>query len=1806
MSTTDIKFKSSAGTFNVDQAQGIVECFVAGIGNKDSVGDVLIPGAFKDSLKRRKPRVVWGHNWNDPIGKVLEIYEVPPSDPRLPMKMKAAGIGGLYARVQFNLGSEKGKEAFANVAFFGEEQEWSIGYKTITGQFDPNLQANILKEVELYEVSPVLHGANQLTGTISVKDGEADDRRISEPNSAMPSVKPKIPSLPENPLMMAIRRELAMRSGSNVIVRSLDSQMVVFDRITSDGNVSMYRCPYHFNGESFMFGQPEKISNNDLPMQATAPEIPPAMEQMLPQTAVYGNSGMNDVMSGMGKSSEEEMFSFFLDDVEKKIGKAISGRNMSKLKNVVQMLQDIIVASEKEVEEKSVYIIEVEPQNAFYTKSLLDPIMDYHRVESVVSEKGIVITSGLTPEFVDAVETLKKGLGARIGGGGGSTTGKVRRAGSALTGNFDPNAIDADGDKIVQEGTAFERPATPHVARDAKKIERGLRSSSNAEVVSKNELPKEVVNDVANAAIRAVGRNGDETRLIDGSKEALANLTNEKLKDSVGTSVSDTRKKLAELLSDEKVIEEFQSPEKIQDFMDEMHYAVQKMLDLHVDSVKKTGTSVEKQEIEDIVDNAKSKFNDDFEKLTSASKNFWDRRRTPGRLDKTPEEAKKESALDRNNLMASIREGGAPEDLAGTLGSIYKLFGDTSEKIISGEISPEDLNYEMERALEQIIENDPSIDPEELVNEFADSLREGASKDSANPLVVSLAKEFGNEKITGGDLIDYLNDTRQDSPYRSDRGKIEKEVIRGLASRGRDDSEYARELKKQREKDRAAGIYATNPIGKQETDKPNEGLQSGRRGEGTMLGRPGQIQRDENGNINSPDAANMRKEHDARIFSKLRELGFNDDEIETLTGVPNGGREHPASEPVGLKSKSIRPDAGIAKYSTKLLKEKIDELNDMPAVGPMGKQLDGKWAEQVISDLNDGRVDPLDMMGVMQIGLDDIHQKMQSGDRNNPIIRERQKLNGRIRRLLVNNMTPEEKNASGKFRNTGLKSSKNIEIPLDGDQRSLLLEEIPMLSEHAKDKKPFDMMEEKLRNAKDDLVTLTPEEHRSISDAVWGAVNDSHERRKIGKGHAIVTTDLGGVLSDHAPEPEQGVAHPGRKLSMKLSQDEIGELLGEIPMLQKHTDDNESLSLIEKKLKNAKNGKVEFTQEEYDAVEKAIGSAIDNSFASDKASGRKKGKERPGYIVTSDLAGVLGQAADDGNGEYVSPNWEEEQSGKRGNLGLRSQGNSGAPKDMTPNEQKFLINWAYQNRGLNIASRIADKHKENDGKLDTADWKALRTLHKRTGGRGLRSEGGSTEASKLMDREVNNLNNRPEIGNASRARGLRSESNVGGDLSAGSLGMSGDGGLNLTPTGEGGGSRKPVKGGRGLGEIAVPSAAGRGRFENNEDPRFVGKKFDEVKPDNWDSKTTEEKLDWMLYDGTPGKSGMRPADHNRIVNELIKQQDVEDAKAERAARRAERASSGPRETVSDVTPPKAEEAVRVEPRPKTEEEAKAARKKDLTTLQKFAGKTADDAIAAHDENNISDTHRESWEDISSILEGSDLHKAQIKEALDKVNSYLKDTADNPEETQQETDLRGKAEQLRTALKTLDKHYSKDEFIAENAPKKNGLKSQSKMPETMKSYVAARDAMPKGLRSERAGRTELKGEATWFRDIEQSMPKEIQAARAAGDKKGAEALGQLQAIISRQEASKIGDRRTNAGRILVTQDEVDSILDGLMGALDRQVESGGEKRQKLYGELLDKLAEAAMGTFIDRSTEELQGRTQQRRNSQGRTVNIQDL
>lgn len=158
-----------AGIKVLDEEHGIVEAFVAGIGNKDSTGDIIQPGAFDDSLKIRTPKGVWSHDWSRWVSKTLDMYQVLPGDPRLPLKMSSRGVGGLYVKMQFNLETQDGKDAFSNVKFFDEEAEWSIGYMEVESEYSKDAQANLLHKIDLYEYSPVLFGANNLTSTVSVK-----------------------------------------------------------------------------------------------------------------------------------------------------------------------------------------------------------------------------------------------------------------------------------------------------------------------------------------------------------------------------------------------------------------------------------------------------------------------------------------------------------------------------------------------------------------------------------------------------------------------------------------------------------------------------------------------------------------------------------------------------------------------------------------------------------------------------------------------------------------------------------------------------------------------------------------------------------------------------------------------------------------------------------------------------------------------------------------------------------------------------------------------------------------------------------------------------------------------------------------------------------------------------------------------------------------------------------------------------------------------------------------------------------------------------------------------------------------------------------------------------------------------------------------------------------------------------------------------------------------------------------------------------------------------------------------------------
>ncbi len=159
-----------------DEGEGIVQAIVSVTGIVDEVKDIIVPGAYAKTLAARKPKGVDAHDWSSPVSKPLDIKELMPGDPNLP-KFTARGepwpreAGALMVKAQFNLNTARGRDAYEDVKFFEDEQEWSIGYNVPTGgaRIDHKKGIRYIDALDLFEYSTVLFGAMPLAGTHSVK-----------------------------------------------------------------------------------------------------------------------------------------------------------------------------------------------------------------------------------------------------------------------------------------------------------------------------------------------------------------------------------------------------------------------------------------------------------------------------------------------------------------------------------------------------------------------------------------------------------------------------------------------------------------------------------------------------------------------------------------------------------------------------------------------------------------------------------------------------------------------------------------------------------------------------------------------------------------------------------------------------------------------------------------------------------------------------------------------------------------------------------------------------------------------------------------------------------------------------------------------------------------------------------------------------------------------------------------------------------------------------------------------------------------------------------------------------------------------------------------------------------------------------------------------------------------------------------------------------------------------------------------------------------------------------------------------------
>lgn len=220
--TTGLEYKATqagqeSGLIDADDNTGVVEAIVSVTGVYDNDHDLIEPGAYKTTLTRRRPKGIFSHDWGRWASRTEAIEELMPGDPRLTDfaakmgKPWPAEAGGLYVKTRYNLATQTGRDAYHDVKFFAAtgECEWSIGYKVPPGKaFRAKDGRRRIKEIDLYEYSPVLFGANSMSGTLSVKTaqpgGDAEPGidwdeidRMADAAAEPPNVEPGLGEDPE-------------------------------------------------------------------------------------------------------------------------------------------------------------------------------------------------------------------------------------------------------------------------------------------------------------------------------------------------------------------------------------------------------------------------------------------------------------------------------------------------------------------------------------------------------------------------------------------------------------------------------------------------------------------------------------------------------------------------------------------------------------------------------------------------------------------------------------------------------------------------------------------------------------------------------------------------------------------------------------------------------------------------------------------------------------------------------------------------------------------------------------------------------------------------------------------------------------------------------------------------------------------------------------------------------------------------------------------------------------------------------------------------------------------------------------------------------------------------------------------------------------------------------------------------------------------------------------------------------------------------------------------------------------------------
>lgn len=139
-----------------DSPEGSLRAVFSTFDVPDRDGDVVRASAFKDG---QRTLMTWAHDWTKPIG-----------DGVIKVETGRAVFDG-----SFWMDTTDGEQAYRKVKNAGNLQQYSWGFRITDTQPNSDIKGYDITKAEVFEVSPVLVGANQHTQTLAVKSLEAGE-----------------------------------------------------------------------------------------------------------------------------------------------------------------------------------------------------------------------------------------------------------------------------------------------------------------------------------------------------------------------------------------------------------------------------------------------------------------------------------------------------------------------------------------------------------------------------------------------------------------------------------------------------------------------------------------------------------------------------------------------------------------------------------------------------------------------------------------------------------------------------------------------------------------------------------------------------------------------------------------------------------------------------------------------------------------------------------------------------------------------------------------------------------------------------------------------------------------------------------------------------------------------------------------------------------------------------------------------------------------------------------------------------------------------------------------------------------------------------------------------------------------------------------------------------------------------------------------------------------------------------------------------------------------------------------------------